>query len=58
MDDKVTIDLDREIFDELTRRAEFHGHSVDEEVATIVRETVLPLHGETDWWHAPGKSAR
>ncbi len=49
MDDKITIDLDPETLDALARRAESHGHSVDEEARAIVVRTVAPVHGEVDW---------
>ena len=49
MDDKITIDLDREMLEELSRRAESHGRSVSEEILTIVSETVSPTREGIDW---------
>jgi hypothetical protein len=49
MDEKITIDVDQEILDALTRRAESHGHSLREEVSAIVAETVAPVPTEIDW---------
>lgn len=40
MDDKITIDLDHDTMDALSRRAREHGRSVDEEAADIVRQNV------------------
>lgn len=37
MDDKVTINLDHDSFDALSKRAEEHGRSVGEEAGEIVR---------------------
>jgi plasmid stability protein len=47
MDDKITIDLDRETFEALAQRAEAHGKRVDQEAADIVREGVGPLAPNT-----------
>ena len=41
MDDRITVDLDRETYDALSRQAEMHGRSVDEEVGDIVRRSVV-----------------
>lgn len=41
MDDKVIIDLDRDTLDALSRQAEAHGKSVDQEAADIVRQSVV-----------------
>lgn len=49
MDDKITIELDQGILEALTRRAESHGHSLDEEVSAIVTETVSPVPVGGDW---------
>jgi len=49
MDEKITIDVDQEIFDALTRRAENHGRSLDQEVSAIVAETVAPAPTKKDW---------
>ncbi|MHB1101928.1 MAG: FitA-like ribbon-helix-helix domain-containing protein [Devosia sp.] len=49
MDDKIVVDLDLETLDALARRAEAHGHSVGEEVRTIVQETVSPVREDMDW---------
>jgi plasmid stability protein len=49
MDEKITIDVDEEILDALTRRAENHGHSVGEEVSAIVAAAVTPAPSEIDW---------
>ena len=40
MDDKITIDLDRETLEALAQQAEAHGKSVDQEASDIVRERV------------------
>ncbi len=40
MDDKITVDLDRGTFEALSRRAETHGKSVDQEASDILRESV------------------
>lgn len=47
MDDKITIDLDQDTMDALSRRAQEHGRSVDEEAADIVRQSV-PVKKEVD----------
>jgi plasmid stability protein len=49
VDDKVTIDLDGDTLDALRHRAQTHGRSVDEEVRTIVRETVSTTRDDLDW---------
>lgn len=49
MDEKITIDVDPDVFDALTRRAENHGRSLDEEVSAIVAETVTPTPHKKDW---------
>jgi plasmid stability protein len=41
MDDRVTIELDRETYDALSRQAEMHGKSIDQEVGDIVRRSVV-----------------
>lgn len=48
MDDKITIDLDRETFDALVQRAEAHGTSVDREASEIVRESVATALSRED----------
>lgn len=40
MDEKLTVDVDRETLDALNRQAEAHGHSVDEEVRDILKRNV------------------
>jgi DUF971 family protein len=42
MDDKITIDLDHETLAAVSRLAEAHGKSVDQEVADIVKRNVSP----------------
>ncbi|WP_421762053.1 FitA-like ribbon-helix-helix domain-containing protein [Devosia sp.] len=49
MDDKITIDLDQDVLAALAQRAESHGHSIGEEVRTIVRDTVAPVRETADW---------
>ncbi len=49
MDERITIDVDRDVLEALARRAENHGRSLDEEVSAIVAETVAPLAPKTDW---------
>lgn len=49
MDDQVTLDLDPDTLDALARRAESHGHSVDDEVRAIIVRTVSPPKTATDW---------
>ena len=40
MDEKLTVDVDRETLDALNRQAEAHGHTVDEEVRDILKRNV------------------
>jgi plasmid stability protein len=40
MDEKITVDFDHAMIEELERRARAHGHEVADEVREIVRETV------------------
>ncbi|MBN9307149.1 MULTISPECIES: hypothetical protein [unclassified Devosia] len=42
MDDRITIDLDRETYEALSRQAQLHGRSVDEEAGEIVRRSIVP----------------
>jgi plasmid stability protein len=49
MDEKVTVDLDHELASELERRASEHGHTVSDEVRTIVKEAVKPPPKQIDW---------
>jgi plasmid stability protein len=46
MDDRITVDLDRETYDALSRQAEMHGRSVNEEVSDIVRRSVVKKASE------------
>ena len=41
MDDKITIELDTAALDALSRMAEAHGRSIDEELRAIVTERVV-----------------
>ncbi len=49
MDEKIVVDLDQETLEALSRRAESHGHSIDEEARTIIEETVAPTPEGVDW---------
>lgn len=40
MDEKLTVDIDRETLEALNRQAEERGHSVDEEVRDILKRNV------------------
>jgi plasmid stability protein len=40
MDDKLTVDLDRETMEALSRQAEAHGHGVDAEAREILKRNV------------------
>ena len=49
MDEKVTVDFDRETMDGLRRQAEAHGHDVETEVREIVRGTIPTAAPVADW---------
>ena len=40
MDEKLTVDIDRETLDALNRQAEERGHTVDEEVRDILKRSI------------------
>jgi len=46
MDDRITIDLDRQTYEALSRQAETHGRSVNEEAVDIVRRSVVSKGSE------------
>ncbi len=49
MDEKVTVEFDSDVATELERRAREHGHTLGDEVRTIVRDAVAPKPKEIDW---------
>jgi plasmid stability protein len=49
MDDKIIVELDSETLDALSRQADAHGRSIDEEVRDIVRQAVpIKEHSDRD----------
>lgn len=58
MDEKITIDVDPEVLDALTQRAESNGHTLDEEVSAIVSETVRPPASDDIDWVARARAIR
>lgn len=50
MDEKITVGFERETFEALSQQAAAHGHSVDEEIRSIVERNVVPKReGKVDF---------
>ena len=50
MDETVTIEIDRDTYEQLAQQARINGHSIDEEAAALVRNSIIPrVDGEIDF---------